>query len=74
MGENRGVHDLDRIRYTRTCWVDSAVCVDDKGANMRLIDADALMTVGAMIAVVGFFGCMFGFLIMFCAFILGDLL
>lgn len=40
----------------------------------RLIDADVLMTVGAMIAVVGFFGCMLGFLIMFCAFILGDLL
>lgn len=41
---------------------------------MKIIDSDVLMTVGAVIAVVGFFGCMFGFLIMFCAFILGDLL
>lgn len=41
---------------------------------MRLIDADALVTVGQMIMIVGFFGFMFGFLVMVCGFMIGDIL
>lgn len=42
--------------------------------NMKLIDADALVTVGQMIMIVGFFGFMFGFLVMVCGWIIGEIL
>lgn len=45
-----------------------------KGGKMRLIDADALVTGGAMIMVVGFFVFVFGFLVMMCALMIGDIL
>ena len=38
---------------------------------MRLIDADALVTVGAMIMIVGFFAFVFGFLIIACGWLIG---
>ncbi len=41
---------------------------------MKLIDADSLVTVGQMIMIVGFFGFMFGFLIMVCGWIIGEIL
>lgn len=41
---------------------------------MRLIDADALVIVGQMIMIVGFFGFMFGFLVMVCGWIIGEIL
>ena len=44
------------------------------GSNMRLIDADALVTVGQMIMIVGFFGFIFGFLVTVCGWMIGDIL
>ena len=41
---------------------------------MKMIDADALVTVGQMIMIVGFFGFMFGLLIMVCGWIIGEIL
>ena len=41
---------------------------------MRLIDADVLVTVGEMIAIAGFFAVMFGFLIIVCGWMIGDIL
>ena len=41
---------------------------------MRLIDADAIVTVGEMIAIVGFFAFMFGFLVVVCGWMIGDIL
>lgn len=41
---------------------------------MRLIDADALVTVGEMIMIVGFFGVMFGILVIVCGWMIGDIL
>ena len=42
---------------------------------MRLIDvADALVTVGQMIIVVGFFGFIFGTLIMVCGWMIGEII
>lgn len=41
---------------------------------MKLIDADALVTVGVMIMIVGFFGFVFGFLVMACGVMIGDIL
>ena len=41
---------------------------------MRLIDAEELVTVGQMIMIVGFFGFMFGFLVMVCGWMIGDIL
>lgn len=41
---------------------------------MRLIDVDALITVGEMIAIVGFFAVMFGFLIIVCGWMISDIL
>lgn len=40
----------------------------------RLIDGDALVTVGQMIMIVGFFGVMFGFLVTVCGWMIGDIL
>lgn len=40
---------------------------------MKMIDADALVTVGQMIMIVGFFGFMFGLLIMVCGWIIGEI-
>lgn len=41
---------------------------------MRLIDADALVTVGEMIAIVGFFAVIFGILVIVCGFMIEDIL
>lgn len=41
---------------------------------MKLIDADALVTVGQMIMIVGFFGFMFGLLVMVCGWIIGEII
>ena len=41
---------------------------------MRLIDADALVTVGQMIMIVGFAAVMFGFLVALCGWMIGDIL
>ena len=46
----------------------------DGRTKMRLIDADTLVTVGKIIMIVGFFGCMLGFLIMVCGCMMGDIL
>lgn len=45
-----------------------------RGKNMRLIDPDTLITVGAMIMIVGFFGFVFGFLVMACGVMIGEII
>lgn len=41
---------------------------------MRPIDGDALVTVGVMIMIVGFFGFVFGFMVMACGVMIGEII